>query len=198
MKQKIIYFYLVLLIAALGYADDWDRRDEWQQPEKVMEVIGVKEGMVIGIAGAGRGYFSFKMAPRVGPTGHIFANEINEQKLNYIKKKCRREKIQNITTILGEVKDPLFPKGKMDMVFMCYVFHHLEKPVEFMINIKPSLKPKANVVILEQDPEKTGSYHFLETEVVKERIKAAGYKIIKIETFLSKDNIFICRPDNRE
>jgi ubiquinone/menaquinone biosynthesis C-methylase UbiE len=197
MKQKIVVFSLIFLVACFIFSDEWSRRDTWQQPEKVMDLIGVKPGMVIGIAGAGRGYFTFKMAPRVGPTGHIFANEINEKKLNYIKKKYRREKIQNITPIRGLVEDPLFPQGKMDMVFMCYVFHHLEKPVEFMINIKPSLKPNANVVILEQDPSKTGSFHFLETEVIKKKIKAAGYKIVRIETFLSKDNIFICRPENQ-
>jgi len=195
MKTLKIVVLISLLILFL-YSDDWEKRDTWQQPKKVMDVIGVKEGMVIGIAGAGRGYFTFKMAPRVGSTGMIYANEINERKLNYIKKRCRREKIQNITAILGEVEDPLFPNRKMDMVFMCYVFHHLEKPVEFMINIKSSLKPKANVIILEQDPAKTDDYHFLEKEVVIKKIKVAGYQIIRLETFLSKDNIFICRPEN--
>lgn len=198
MRQKIVLFSLFLFVSAFVYSDEWSRRDEWQQPGKIMDVIGVKQGMVIGIAGAGRGYFTFKMAPRVGLNGHIYANEINESKLNSIKKRCRKENIQNITTILGKVEDPLFPKGKMDMVFMCYVFHHLEKPVEFMVNIKPSLKPDANVIILEQDPSKSGSYHFMETSEVKEKIKSAGYKIIRVETFLSKDNIFICRPERRE
>ena len=146
--------------------------------------------MVIGIAGAGRGYFSFKMAPRVGPLGMIYANEINEKKLNSIKKKCRRDNIKNITTILGLVEDPLFPEGKMDMVFMCYVFHDLAKPVIFLKNITKSLKSGASVVLLEQDPGKTGDHHFYTQKVLKEKVKAAGYRVSRIITFLKRDNIF--------
>lgn len=171
-----------------------ERRDSWLLPEKVMSVIGVKREMVIGVAGAGHGYFTFKMAKRVGPNGRIYANEINKNKLEYIKNRCKRDNVINVTTILGEVEDPLFPIGKMDMVFMCYVFHDLKKPVEFLINIKKSLKPQATVVILDQDPGKTGSTHFYKKEILLKKIEAANYKVLRIETFLSKDNIYICRP----
>ena len=169
-------------------------RDAWQKPEKVMDAIGVKKGMVVGIVGAGHGYFTFKMAPRVGETGKIYANEISRNRIDYIKRRMKKEKVENVETILGKVDDPLFPKGKLDMVFMCYVFHELEKSTEFMQNIIPSLKPGATVVIMAQDPGKTGSTHFLKKKEVLRRIKEAGYELVRIETFLSKDNIYICRP----
>jgi ubiquinone/menaquinone biosynthesis C-methylase UbiE len=158
-----------------------------------MDVIGVKEGMKIGVAGAGHGYFTFKMAERVGETGWVYANEIDEDCIQYIKNKCRRNNVNNVSTILGEVADPLFPRGQMDMVFMCYVFHDLEKPVEFMKNIVPSLKPGGTVVILDQDPGKTGSHHFLTKAELLSKVKRAGYEVVKIETFLRQDNIYICR-----
>ena len=85
--------------------------------------------------------------------------------LDYINQKAEREGIKNITTILGKVKDPLFPQKEMDLVFMCYVFHDLDRPVEFLKNIKKSLKPGATVVILDQDPGKTGDHHFFTQKV---------------------------------
>ncbi len=172
-------------------------RDKVIQPEKVMDIIGVKKGMVIGISGAGKGYFTFKMSKRVGRSGRIYANEINKNNLDYIKRKSRRKNINNIFTILGEVEDPLFPHNKMDMVFMCYVFHDLEKPVEFLRNIKSSLKPGATLVILDQVQEKTGNTHFYTKKELIRIIREADYRIKKIETFLKKENIYICVPKNK-
>jgi ubiquinone/menaquinone biosynthesis C-methylase UbiE len=183
---------------ALAVSNLWaDSRDTWQQPGKVMEVIGVKPGMVIGEPGAGRGYFTFKLARKVGPTGKIYANDIVDSYLDTIKEKSQKVGLKNIVTILGKVEDPLFPKGELDMVFMCYVFHHLEKPVAFLKNLKPSLKPNAPLVILEQDPEKSpgATGHFFYREKVLKLVKAGGFKLIRTETFLTKDNIYIYQAE---
>jgi ubiquinone/menaquinone biosynthesis C-methylase UbiE len=184
---------MVVLLFGQLLAGAYDR-DSWQKPEKVMDVIGVKTGMIIGVAGAGHGYFSFKMARRVGQKGHIYANEISQRKIDHIERRCRRENIKNISTILGEVEDPLFPPAKMDMVFMCYVFHDLARPVVFLKNITKSLRENAAVVIMEQDPGKTGSQHFFTQKELRRKVKAAGYEIFRMETFLEKDNIYLCRP----
>jgi ubiquinone/menaquinone biosynthesis C-methylase UbiE len=187
----IVWFGLGLLVLTLG-ADDWDDRDTWQQPEKVLAVIGINPGMVIGEPGAGRGYYTFKLARKVGPGGKIYANDISEGDLNTIKKRARKEGFANIVTIKGEIEDPLFPAGEMDMVFMSYVLHDLKRPVPFLKNLKPSLKPNAPLVILEQAPEKTGkNWHFWKKEKIMATVKEAGYRLERIETFLSKDNIYI-------
>jgi ubiquinone/menaquinone biosynthesis C-methylase UbiE len=188
-------------------AGDERDRDRWQQAEKVMDVIGVKPGMVIGEAGVGRGYFTFKLAKRVGDTGKVFANEISQNDLRYIRDRCQRDGIDNIETILGEVEDPLFPRGKLDMVFMVYVLHHLDEPIAFLRNIVPSLKPDATVVLLERDPDKwppgnkgnhrsydAGRHEFMPDHIVLERIEEAGYQLLKRDTFLERDNIYVIRP----
>lgn len=201
---------LVIIICAFtiqSIAGDERDRDQWQQPEKVMDSVGVKPGMVIGEAGAGRGYFTFKLAKRVGDTGKIFANEIVERHLQYIDDRCRREGIQNIETVLGEIEDPIFPKGKLDMVFMVYVFHHLDRPIEFLRNIVPSLKPHATVVLVERDPDKwppgnknddrsydSSRHDFMPNHIVLRRIEEAGYTLVKKETFLERDNIYVICP----
>jgi len=82
-------------------------RDAQVQPEKLMDAIGVKPGMVVGEAGAGEGYFTFKLSRRVGETGKVYANDIVQRVLNVIEGRCKREGITNITTILGKVEDTL-------------------------------------------------------------------------------------------
>jgi len=189
---------VLLLGLALTISTLWaDSRDTWQQPEKVMEVIGVKPGMVIGEPGAGKGYFTLKLARKVGPMGKIYANDIVESSLETLKEKSQKAGLKNIVTIMGKVEDPLFPKEELDMVFMSYVFHHLEKPVAFLKNLKPSLKPNALLVILEQDPKKSPSAagHFFKQEKVLRLVKAGGFKLVRIETFLSKDNIYIFQAE---
>lgn len=192
-KNKVL-LVAIFFCLMLGILESFPQgRDSWQQPERVMDAIGVKPGMVIGELGAGKGYFTFKLARRVGNKGRIYANDIDEEALKFIEDQSRNEGITNIETILGEVDDPMFPEKTMDMVFMSFVFHMLEKPVEMMKNIRPSLKPRATVVILEVDPEKRwmGPYH--ENRKIVELVTGAGYELDRIETFLGRANIYIFR-----
>ena len=170
-------------------------RDGWQQQGKVMDAIGIKEGMIIVEAGAGRGYFTVHLADRVGNNGKIYANDISQYSLNQLKRRCEQEDINNVEIILGEVENPLFPEEKLDMVIMVYVFHHLDKPVEFLENIKPSLKEGAPLVILEQDPDKfdDAKGHFYKKEKILKEVKKSGFKLDRIETFLPRDTIYIYR-----
>ncbi len=198
-RHRLLYAVLLvsILCISLVYCQN-SYRDRMMQPEKIMDAIGVKSGMVIGEAGAGRGYFTFKLSKRVGETGKIYANDINSRSLKSIRENCKDEKIENITTILGEVTDPLFPKGKLDMVFMIAAFHDFEKPVKWLENVKACMKPEATLVIVEKDPDKSGyaSDHHMTEEEILETLEKGGFQLVKIETFLEDDYIFICRiPD---
>ena len=194
MKKRIllksVIFLVCLVLPVLGAKWDEDR-DKWQQPEKVLDVIGIRPGMKVGEPGAGRGYYTFRLASRVGPTGKIYANDIVEKDLKHIDKRAKEEGYTNIVTIKGEVEDPLFPEGELDIVFMSYVLHDLERPVPFLKNLKASFKPGAPLAILEQAPEKTGSWHFWKKEKILATVKEAGYRLERIETFLPRDNIYI-------
>jgi tRNA A58 N-methylase Trm61 len=197
MKKKNVMKQIVYVLAfmmLLGFSDlPAKSRDNWQQPAKVLQIIGVKQGMYIGEPGAGRGYYTLKLARKVGPTGKIFANDIDEDVLETLKDKVKDAKLKNVNIIKGKEKDPLFPKGKLDMVFMSYVLHHISEPVPFLQNMKASLKPEATVVILAQDPDKSDDAigHFMEKEEILEIMKNAGYQLIRTEDSLKKDTIYI-------
>ncbi|MFC2164377.1 class I SAM-dependent methyltransferase, partial [Acidobacteriota bacterium] len=154
--------------------------------------VGVKPGMIIGEVGAGTGYFTLKLARRVGEFGHIYANDISRSSLRSLKDRCDREGITNIDTIVGEVEDPLLPKG-LDMVFIVNAFHDLANPVVLLDNLAGSLKPKALVVIIDRDPAKLNysTSHFLTKEEVLQKIEESVFVLDRIETFLSQHNIYI-------
>lgn len=194
--QQIFRIVLCLLVLFLNLcADQSSRRDKWMQPEKIMDAIGVIPGMVIGEAGAGEGYFTFKLAHRVGNAGRIYANDILERVLGTIRERCERQEITNITTVLGEVEDPLFPESTLDMVVMMAAFHDFEKQVEWLKNVKQYMKSNAGLVIIEKDPDKMerGSSHHMTKDEILETVKQAGYKLVRVEMFLERDNIYIFR-----
>jgi ubiquinone/menaquinone biosynthesis C-methylase UbiE len=181
----------VFLCLSLGA----DVRDTWHQPDKVMDAVGVKPGMIIGEVGAGHGYFTFHLSRRVGDSGKVYANDIASRALASLRRKCENEGITNIETIVGEVEDPLLPKGILDMVFIVNAFHDLAKPVELLNNLVPSLKPDAPVVIIDRDPSKfrDSAGHFLTEEEILGMIGQSDFALDRIETFLPQHNIYIIR-----
>lgn len=179
-----------------NHPDAWEARaNQYQPPEEVMDAIGVKAGMVIAEVGAGRGRYVVRMAARVGKTGKIYANDIDEEKMEYLRLRCERDGIDNVETILGEVNDPLLPEGALDLVYLINTYHDLEEPVELMRNIMPALKPGGLLVVIEHDSEKsTSTHHRIEQKVLFDQLERAGYEVVRVETFLERDNINIFRP----
>ena len=195
-SRIIPFIFLVILSSVLAIPPD---RDSWQQPERIMDSIGVKQGMTIGEIGSGWRYFTFKLAERVGEQGKIFANDINEGVLSKIKKKCEDQDIMIITTILGETDHPLFADSSLDMAVMMIAFHDFKKPEEMLNNLKNALRPGARVYIIERDPDKwpSGRDHFWPEEKVVTQITEAKYIVTQIMRFLPRDNIYECIPGDR-
>ncbi len=196
---------------------EYEHQVEWensinaklQPPEKVMDAIGVKPGMTIGEIGAGHGRYTVHLARRVGQKGKIFANDIDQEALSVLCGRCQRENITNVETILGKEEDPLFPEKSLDMAFMVWVFHGLDKPGPLFKNLKSGLKPGAPLVIVDPiDSEIDMEMEFVGEEIesnrptIKERVEKAaeeaGYEIVRIETFLPKDYIFILHVKNTQ
>lgn len=168
-------------------------RDPWQQPAAIMDSVGIREGMTIGEAGAGTGYFTFHLSRRVGSSGRIYANDIDKGVLEEIREQTERESITNITTILGEVEDPLFPEGRLDMVIMMNAFHDFSEPTAWMKNVIPSMKKGATLVIIDRDPEKTrsGWNHFMTKDQILDAMAKTDFTLIRLFTFLERDNIYV-------
>lgn len=187
---------VMAVLAALtpAGADENARRDARLQPERVMDAVGIRPGMVVGEAGAGRGYFTFKLARRVGASGKVYANDIDSAALDHVRQVSRDEGIGNVETVVGEVEDPLFPVTGLEVVVMVYALHDFVRPVVFLGNLKKYLKPGGTVVILDQDPEMSGDHHFLTRERLVALFAESGYELARDERILEKDLLLVFRP----
>ncbi len=172
--------------------DRWEIRLNNLQPgNEIMDAVGVKEGMVIGEIGAGRGRFTVQFAQKVRKSGKVFANDINENNLRYLDFRCKRDNIANVITVLGtEVKTNL-PEEFLDMVFIINTFHHIDQKESILKNISASLKKNAILVIIEPDPEKPEGNNGTNREVLVDIVQESGYDLVEIKTFLKRDNIYI-------
>ena len=187
--RRVAACFIVMYPAlCVGQAD----RETWQPPDKIMDAIGVRPGMRVGEAGAGRGYFTFPLARRVGVKGVVLANDIPASSLDVIRQRAVREDLRNVKVAVGEVEDPLFPEKNLDMIVMVYVLHELERPVPFVKSLHYYLKPEGSLVIIEKNKtvELTQS-HFMTHSRVLTTMSETGYELDRTETFLPQDTIYI-------
>lgn len=204
MSKKLPALALIMLLIAghgLGQTktvavEPWEISINARQPvQKVIETIGVKPGMVIGEVGAGTGRVTVWLAVTVGPAGKVYANDIDASALDHLRKRSEKEGLTNITTILGTVGDPRFPRASLDIAFMTNTYHHLEKPIELVRNILPALKEDGILAIVERDKDRT--VHRDEATSRKDfiaQMDQAGFEVIKVDTSMQEDNIYIARP----
>ena len=174
--------------------DGWEvRQTGYQPPEIVLEAIELREGMVIGEIGAGRGRYSVILAEAVGKEGHIYANDIDKESLDYLDVRCKRDRITNITIIRGEERDPLLPENKLDMIFIVNTYHHISHPVQVLKKAHPALKPTGTLVIIDGVPGKYGgdSSHTTPQDELISQAKEAGFSFDRVAAELERDNIYI-------
>ena len=193
----IIVLCLSFIITPQLYSQDpdaWEaNQTSYQPPEIVLKAIELKEGMVIGEIGAGRGRYSVILAEAVGKKGLIYANDIDKEDLDYLDFRCERDGITNITTIRGKELDPLLPDNKLDMIFIVNYYHHFSSPVELLQNALPALKQSGTLVIIEGVPERYGraSTHATPTKDLIAQVKEAGYSFDRVAAELQRDDIYI-------
>jgi len=170
--------------------------NDLQPPEQVMNLIGIGPGLIIGEVGAGRGRVTVHLAARVGEKGKIYANDIDEAALAYLKERCQKNGLNNVETILGTVEDARLPRNALDLVFMSWVFHHVSAPVPLLKSLIPSLKPWGAVIMVEPTPAFTeSSGRALTPDRVREEAASAGFTLDTVlEGRLKGDTIYVLRP----
>src|SRR5262249_18425304 len=101
-------------------------RDGWQQPGRVIAALGVHRGDRVAALGAGSGYFTLRLARAVGPSGRVYAVDVDEAMNAYLRERVAQAGLSNVEVILGRFEDPLLPDGGIDLVLVVDTYHHLE------------------------------------------------------------------------
>lgn len=177
---------------------DWLERPERQleeDPERAIDLIGLKPGMMVGDVGAGVGYFTLRMAKRVAPTGKVYANDVQPGMLRRLRQRAAAEGITNIETILGTETDPRLPANTLDLIIMVDVYHEFSRPQEMLQALKTALKPDGRLILLEyrkEDPSvPIRPEHKMSVAEAKAELEAEGYKLEKVLPDLPRQHILI-------
>ena len=160
------------------------RLNRLQPPEEVMDAIGIKPGIVVGVIGAGKGRWVVQLAVRVGETGKVYAEDIDGESLKHLEKRYKQWGLENIEIIKGDITDPKLPDKTLDVIFIISAYHHFQDPVELLKNALSSLKPGGLLAIGEWIKATS-------PEQVEAQMNAAGFTLVRTETFLEKNDLYI-------
>lgn len=158
-------------------------RETEEKPQLVLDALDIKPGQTIADLGAGSGYYSFRIAPLVGPTGKVLAIDIEPAMLGAIAQRASREHVANIVTVRSSARDPNLAPHSVDLLFMVDVYHELEYPYEVMSKVREALKPGGRVALIEYRAEDPGvmikPLHKMSEAQARRELQAAGFKHIK-------------------
>lgn len=157
------------------------------QIERVMDILKISEGKSVADLGAGSGWFSTRAANRVGRGGKVFAVEINQEYINYINERAKKENLGNIQTVLGTEDDPKLPDASVDAVLILKTYHEIGQPIKVMEKLRKSLKKDALVGII--DKNGSGDDHGIKKEVVVDEMKRAGFAKVDDYDFTKADGM---------
>jgi ubiquinone/menaquinone biosynthesis C-methylase UbiE len=177
---------------------NWLERSEREleeHPDEALDALNIKPGMAVADVGAGVGYITFRLAKRVGPSGRVYANDIQPEMLTRLQERMEKENVTNIETVLGTQSNPKLPAGKLDLILLVDVYHELSQPQRMLQEMKKALKAEGRLVLIEyrkEDPSiPIRPEHKMSAVEVKTEVEAEGYRLSETLRTLPRQNIFV-------
>lgn len=184
-------------VMGVGGADWLDRgeRESEENPEGALDAIGIKPGMVVADVGAGTGYMTLKMARRVGPSGKVYAEDVQPEMLHRLHRNAVEAKLANIQTVLGGEADPKLPPNTLDLILLVDVYHEFSQPQKMLRKMREALKPDGRLVLLEyrkEDPSiPIRPEHKMSVQEVKLELEAERFHLEQTLETLPRQHILI-------
>ena len=170
-------------------------REEEEAPDVALDVLKIPKGASVADIGAGSGYITVRLAARVGPTGRVFANDVQPQMLNMLSRRLSNAKIGNVTLIEGTFDDPKLPPASIDLALMVDVYHEFSQPQAMLRRLRESLKPGGRLVLLEYRKEDRTvpikPDHKMSVAEAKMEVEAEGFTLAKVDEALPRQHILI-------
>jgi SAM-dependent methyltransferase len=179
---------------------DWLERPERESEENVegaLDAIGLKPGMTVAEVGAGTGYVALRIARRVGPSGKVYANDLQPEMLGLLRNNAAKGGITNVETVLGSETDPKLPPGQIDLIILVDVYHEFSQPQKMLQGIRRALKPDGRLVQLEYRKEDPNipilADHKMTVAEAKTEVEAEGFNLEPVIEILPRQHILIYR-----
>ena len=209
MKQLLFAGALLVATSALaqaphthqhsfGDAEKWSHvfddpeRDAWQKPHQVVQALGLAQDAVVADIGAGTGYFAVRFANMV-PKGTVYAVDIEPDMVRYLAERAKKEKRANLIAVKGEPGDPRLP-GKVDLIVLVDVYHHIEDRERYFRSLAASLKPGGRVAVIDfrlDSPSGPPKAARVAPEKVKAQLAGAGYVLAGEHGFLPRQYFLV-------
>jgi SAM-dependent methyltransferase len=151
-----------------------EKRDQQGEADRVMDRLGIKPGVRMADVGAGTGYYTVRLARRLGPGAVIYAQDVEARYLRGLENRLVAEGIGGVTLVLGAPRDPKLPRGFVDVALLSHMYHEIENPFEFLYRLRPALAPGARVAIIDND--KPTQDHGTPPALLRCELAAVGYR----------------------
>jgi SAM-dependent methyltransferase len=177
---------------------DWlerSERESEEEPDKALDALGSLTGLTVADVGAGSGYFTIRLASRVGPAGRVFANDLQSEMLKMLTARLARERVTNVTLVQGAIDDPKLPSSSLDLAIMVDVYHEFSEPQKMLRGLRAALKPGGRLVLLEYRKEDSQVpirfEHKMSVAEARLELEAEGFLFSRLDDRLPRQHILI-------
>jgi predicted methyltransferase len=177
---------------------DRDEREAEEAPTRALRIVSVTAGSTVADVGAGSGYFTERLARLVGPSGRVYATDIQPGMLRLLEQRIARARLSNVTPILGEPDDPKLPALAIDLVLMVDVYHELGAPQRVLGHLRKALKPGGRLVLIEYKGEDPSipilPSHKMTVAQAKIEVEHEGYRLAAVDSSLPRQHVLTFVP----
>jgi len=153
-----------------------EARDRVREADQIMDAATVAPGMTVADIGAGDGYYTVRLAQRVGESGRVLAQDIQPKVIERLADRVARERLDNVSLKLGGVDDPRLPPNSFDRVFMVHMYHEIGEPYAFLWRLYPSLRAGGEVIVVDSD--RPTDQHGIPLRLLVCEFEAVGYRLV--------------------
>jgi cyclopropane fatty-acyl-phospholipid synthase-like methyltransferase len=154
-----------------------ESRDRLNEADLIMDLAGIKSGMTVADIGAGEGYYTIRLANRVGKKGRVLAQDIIPEVRDSLAERVGRDRLDNVSVKLGEPANPMLPSNSFDRILLIHMYHEIQSPYEFLWRLRPALIKGGRVVVV--DGDRPTSQHGTPPILLQCEFAAVGYKMVE-------------------
>ena len=152
-----------------------DQRDNLGEAEVVMNLAAIKAGMTVADIGAGEGYYTVRLAERVGAKGRVLAQDIDPGAIQRLGKRVERERLDNVSIKIGSPDDPRLPASSFDRIFLVHMYHEVGEPYAFLWRLRPALRTGGKVIVV--DVDRPTDRHGIPPSLLFCEFQAVGFRL---------------------
>ena len=152
-------------------------RDDRREAQTVMDQADIAEGMTVADIGAGEGYYTVRLAARVGEDGRVLAQDIDEDVLRRLGNRVERERLDNVSIALGQPDDPKLPENSFDRIFMVHMYHEITEPYALLWRMRPALREGGQVIVV--DVDRPADQHGINPQLLFCEFERVGYRLVE-------------------